>query len=56
MFVGHFLTWYDAEAYCKSTKGHLVALETPEEQEYLVDYIQRTNSTFHTDIKKLDLI
>ncbi len=44
MFMEHFLNWYDAETFCKTTNGHLVALETPEEQEFLVDYIRQTNS------------
>ncbi len=44
MFVGDYLTWYEAELYCKTTGGHLVALETSDEQEFLIDYVQKSNS------------
>ncbi len=48
MFVGDYLTWYEAELYCKTTGGHLVGLETSDEQEFLIDYVQRSNSEYHT--------
>ncbi len=46
MFVGDYLTWYEAELYCKTTGGHLVALETSDEQEFLIDYVQKSNSEY----------
>nr|UCK81463.1 C-type lectin domain-containing type 2 protein 1 [Arenicola marina] len=42
MFVGRDLSWYEAEAFCMSTGGHLVALETEEEQTFVVNYIRST--------------
>ena len=39
MFVPRQLSWYDALAYCASTRGYLVALETEAEHTYITEQI-----------------
>ncbi len=45
MFVGRDLNWYEAEAFCMSTDGHLVSIESEEEQTFITNYIRSSNGT-----------
>lgn len=42
-FISHYFDWYKAELYCMSTGGHLVALESDAENEFLSNYAEQHN-------------
>merc|ERR1711988_819480 len=39
LFVSRPLSWFEAETFCMSTRGHLVSVESQEEQDYIVNTI-----------------
>ena len=45
MFVDVFMTWYAAEAYCYSNGAHLVGFETESEQDFLLNQMERSDSS-----------
>ena len=39
LFVNQFVTWFVAESYCQNNGGNLIAFETANEQEFIIDHL-----------------
>ena len=52
-FVAHYFDWYQAELYCMSAGGHLVALESDTENDFLSSYAEQHNGGLVVDAQWL---
>ncbi len=56
MLTSRKLTWFEAELFCQSTRGHLVALETEEEAEYVVQQIRSSRGKSVQNLRACELV